>query len=64
MGKQKTIKAVAKRFKTTKNGKVIRRKEGQDHFNAKDTGKKTRQKRNDLILSERSGKVIKKILNK
>lgn len=62
--KQKTIKAVIKRFKTTKKGKVIKRKDNQNHLNAKDRGKITRQKRNDLVISKASGKNIKKLLNK
>ena len=34
----KTNKSYAKRLKVTKNGKIIARKPGQNHFNAKDTG--------------------------
>ena len=62
MAKQKTIKAIAKRFKVTRTGKVLKRKDNQNHYNAKDTGKATRQKRNDLSVSEDSGKNIKKLL--
>ncbi len=60
--KGKTIKAISKRFKVTKRGKVVKLKDGQNHLNAKETGKTTRQKRNNLNLSERSGKNIKKLL--
>ena len=60
--KSKTIKSIAKRFKTTKSGKVIKRKCGQNHLNAKETGKTTRQKRNDPNLAEASAKNIKKLL--
>ena len=60
--KQKTIKAISKRFKTTKSGKVLKLKDGQNHFNAKDKGKKTRQKRNIQNLSQDSAKNIKKLL--
>ena len=62
MKKNKTIKAISKRFKTTKSGKVIKRKAGQDHLNAKERGKVTRQKRNDLNLNSASAKNIKKLL--
>jgi len=62
--KNKTIKAIAKRFKTTKTGKVVKRKCGQNHLNAKESGKTTRQKRNDLNLANASAKNIKKFLNK
>jgi len=43
----KTNKALAKRLKITKNGKILARKPGQNHFNAKEkrsgqlAGKKT-----------------------
>ena len=62
--KSKTIKAISKRFKTTKSGKVRRRKAGQNHLNAKESGKTTRQKRNDISLAKASAKNIKKLLNK
>lgn len=32
----KTNKAYSKRLKVTKNGKILMRKAGQDHFNAKE----------------------------
>lgn len=63
MKKNKTIKAISKRFKVTKKGKVVKLKDGKNHFNAKDTGKQTRQKRNDINLSEKSGKNIKKLIS-
>jgi ribosomal protein L35 len=34
----KTNKSYSKRLKVTKNGKVLSRKTGQNHFNAKATG--------------------------
>ncbi len=34
----KTNKSYKKRIKVTKNGKVLVRKIGQDHFNSKSTG--------------------------
>ena len=34
----KTNKSYSKRLKVTKNGKVIARKPGQGHFNAKEAG--------------------------
>lgn len=61
--KQKTIKSIAKRFKTTKRGKVIKRKAGQDHLNAKESGKITRQKRRDWGLAKSSAKNIKKLMH-
>ena len=36
----KTNKSYTKRLKVTKKGKVLARKTGQNHFNAKESGKK------------------------
>jgi ribosomal protein L35 len=36
----KTNKSYTKRLKVTKNGKIIARKAGQNHFNAKERGGK------------------------
>ncbi|MFA6158745.1 MAG: 50S ribosomal protein L35 [Candidatus Paceibacterota bacterium] len=36
----KTNKSFAKRLKVTKNGKILGRKTGQGHFNAKESGRK------------------------
>jgi len=41
----KTNKSYAKRLKVTKNGKVLVRKPGQNHFNAKESGEKNLLKR-------------------
>ncbi len=49
--KQKTSKTIAKRVKMTKTGKLLKRKGGQDHFNARESGKVTRNKRRDLEVS-------------
>lgn len=35
----KTLKTYTKRLKVTKNGKILSRKAGQDHFNAKERGR-------------------------
>lgn len=47
----KTNKSVAKRFRVTKTGKVIKRKSGQGHFNSRETGKVKRNKRSDMTLN-------------
>jgi len=47
----KTHQAIAKRFKITKKKKVLHRCCGQDHFNARETGNKKRDKRNDRSIS-------------
>ena len=41
----KTNKSYAKRLKVTKNGKILARKPGQNHFNAKASGNRTLQGR-------------------
>lgn len=46
--KLKTNKTLAKRFSVTKKGKLLKRYAGQNHFNARDSGKITRKKRRDV----------------
>lgn len=48
----KTHKATAKRFTKTKTGKFLKRKAGQDHFNSRESGKTTRNKRRDVSFSK------------
>ena len=62
--KIKTRKAVAKRFKITKKGKVVARTANQDHFNSKESGNKTRQKRADKQITSGIKKSIKRQLIK
>jgi ribosomal protein L35 len=62
--KIKTKRAVAKRFKLSKTGKVIARTAGQDHFNSTDTGNKTRAKRTDKKIMSGLKKIIKRQLAK
>lgn len=58
MGKLKTKKFVAKRFKVTKNKKVLHRAAGQDHFNGRENGKTTRNKRVDRSMAQTHVKTI------
>lgn len=60
--KQKTPKAVAKRFKVTKKKKVIKRTCGQDHFNSRERGNTTRNKRSDQVASKPLSKTVRKLL--
>lgn len=60
--KLKTKKSVIKRFKITSTGKILHRPMHQDHFNAKDTGKKKRLKRRWLEITGAEAKAIKKLL--
>lgn len=55
----KTNKSIAKRFKVTKNKKVLFRPSHQDHYNAKESGNKTRKKRK---LKRLKGAIAKKII--
>jgi len=50
MPKIKTRKAVAKRYVITKTKKVLKRKAGQAHFNAREDGSTKRNKRRDIAL--------------
>jgi len=51
MPKMKTHQATAKRFRVTRNKKYLAKKGGQDHFNARDPGKVTRNKRRPIAFS-------------
>jgi len=62
MAKLKTKKSALKRFKITATGKILHRPMHQDHFNAKDTGKKRRLKRRLLQITGAEAKAIKKLL--
>ena len=52
MPKLKTHQATAKRFKRTKTGKILKRTAGQNHFNARESGKVGRNKKIDLVMSK------------
>ncbi|OGY89065.1 MAG: 50S ribosomal protein L35 [Candidatus Komeilibacteria bacterium RIFCSPLOWO2_01_FULL_45_10] len=60
--KLKTHQSIAKRIKITKNGKLKIRTGGQDHFNARESGKTKRNKRRDGNLSKSNVSNIKKLL--
>jgi len=54
----KTKQSIAKRFKITKKKKILHRTCGQDHFNAREKGKITRNKRRDRQMSKAFRKTI------
>ncbi len=58
MPKMKTHKATAKRFTITRKNKFLVRKAGQDHFNARESGKTTRNKRRDIQFSQSFKKTL------
>lgn len=61
--KNKTIKSLRKRFRVTKNGKVLKVYDGQNHLNAKKSGKTIRRKRRPARLAAVDAKVIRKLLS-
>lgn len=50
---KKTIKSFAKRLKITKNGKILSRAKGQNHFNARERTRASMKKHrmNDLHMN-------------
>jgi len=62
MAKIKTHKSISKRFKVTKNKKVLKRKAGQDHFNSRESGKTTRKKRRDVGMSETLNRNLQELM--
>jgi len=51
----KTNKSFSKRIKVTKNGKLIARKAGQNHFNAKESGRTQMKKgrTQSIVMTQR-----------
>jgi len=63
MPKLKTHKATAKRFRSLKGNKILKRKNGQDHFKARETGEQTRRRRRSITLdNQRDSKNLKTLL--
>lgn len=60
--KPKTRKSIQKRFKITKNGKILRRKPGQTHYRAKMSGEEKRQTKKWVEVHQSEAKKIKKAL--
>ncbi len=58
----KTNKAMLKRIKITGRKKMLKRALHQSHFNAKESGNKTRQKRKTSEVSSVDKKRIKQII--
>jgi large subunit ribosomal protein L35 len=59
---KKTKKALTKRFKITKTGKILRRASGQNHYRAKMTGKARRESRKWVQISPSEIKRIKRYI--
>lgn len=62
MPKIKTHKATSKRFCITKTKKIKQRKAGQDHFNARESGKTGRNKKRDIDTHKSLEKTIKTLM--
>lgn len=60
--KQKTSKTVSKRMKLTKSGKLLKRKGGQGHFNSRESGNTTRNKRRDIDISASYTRNLKQLM--
>ena len=62
MPKLKTHKATAKRIKITAKKKYLQRQATQDHFNAREKGRKTMSKRRDKQVDSTNAKYFKRTL--
>ncbi|MDQ3018292.1 MAG: 50S ribosomal protein L35 [bacterium] len=51
MPKSKTHQGASKRLRITKTGKIMHRVSGQDHYNSREMGKTTKNKRRDVTMS-------------
>lgn len=56
-----TKKALLKRFKTTRSGKVLRRVGGQNHYRAKKSGNLIRKKRKMVVVNKSTAKKLRKL---
>lgn len=63
MSKIKTRRSIRKRFRITGRKKLMRRAAGQDHFNARDTGKRTKRKRRDVELHASDQRAVRRMIN-
>ncbi len=58
----KTNKSFAKRIKVSGGKKLLHRWPGQNHFNAKKTGKIERRRKNIAQISQSDKKLVKRFL--
>lgn len=57
MPKVKTHQGTSKRVRKTKTGKLVTRATGQDHFNSRERGRTTKNKRRDTVLPKTADKL-------
>lgn len=62
----KTNKSFSKRLKVTRKGKIVARKPGQNHFNAKESRNKQMNNRRTQVISEytMTPKVLQRYIGK
>ncbi len=63
MPKLKTHQSITKRFRITKKGKIIKKKAGQNHFNARESGNVTRAKRRPMKIAKTFTRTIKSYIH-
>lgn len=57
MPKSKTHKGATKRLRKTASGKLMQRSAGQGHFNSRESGKTTKNKRRDTEMSSSNNRL-------
>ena len=58
----KTNKSLLKRIKITGTGKITKRPPGQNHFNAKDSGQQTRDKKGSILAPHELNRKVKALI--
>lgn len=64
MPKAKTHKGTSKRLRKTATGKLMQRSAGQGHFNSRESGKTTKNKRRDTQMSSASNRLKSLLVHK
>jgi len=64
MPKQKTHSGAKKRFRVTRNGKVVVRQRNRAHILEKKSSARKRRLKGDTVIDPSSAKRVKKLLNK
>ncbi|OGG06939.1 50S ribosomal protein L35 [Candidatus Gottesmanbacteria bacterium RIFCSPHIGHO2_02_FULL_40_24] len=64
MAKQKTKKTIAKRFKITGTGKVLRGHQYSRHLRATKSKRRIRSFKRPVVLSHQQASAIKKLINR
>jgi ribosomal protein L35 len=62
MPKLKTTKSVSSRIRVTKNKKYMRKRGGQSHYNARESGKTGRNKKRDFSIAKTEHRTLKSLL--